>query len=445
MEDERRYSNRYNSSGYRQGGTSEREYVSSRYTGNQRSGSDYSRERTYSRYPDRTPEQTEDYIRRRKMRNWKIKRIRILRRRIFFFVLFLIVILFVVFLLSFLRSVGNDDKKSNNADAVAEAEGKKVEVVDEPFVNILEKEGGDLTISWDEPVEKEMYDNMSSDIQESIDALTAEGYTAGFVLYDLNSGGGISYHPDSTYYSASAIKGPYVVWIVQEYPSAASDMYSTLSDTINWSSNSDYFTLINTYGKSGFNDWTAELGVPNVAMTDGSYGPITARDFTKIWCYMYDYFMSGQNNADTIRDLYIGTEESSISETLGEKYTVYSKAGWIADANDSYYTVQNDAGVVMKEGHPYVLVLLSDAYGRHDLLDNLTDCLDRAHSGLSGLGYERPTLNTSTADDEGDSDQADDTTTEDSGTADSDEDTSNDTSSDTDKVSDEEEEENSSN
>ena len=203
--------------------------------------------------------------------------------------------------------------------------------------------------------------------------------------------------------------------------------------------------MINTYGKSGFNDWTAELGVPNVAMTDGSYGPITARDFTKIWCYMYDYFMSGQNNADTIRDLYIGTEESSISETLGEKYTVYSKAGWIADANDSYYTVQNDAGVVMKEGHPYVLVLLSDAYGRHDLLDNLTDCLDRAHSGLSGLGYERPTLNTSTADDEGDSDQADDTTTEDSGTADSDEDTSNDTSSDTDKVSDEEEEENSSN
>ena len=374
MEDERRYSNRYNSSGYRQGGTSEREYVSSRYTGNQRSGSDYSRERTYSRYPDRTPEQTEDYIRRRKMRNWKIKRIRILRRRIFFFVLFLIVILFVVFLLSFLRSIGNDDKKSNNADAVAEAEGKKVEVVDEPFVNILEKEGGDLTISWDGPVEKEMYDNMSSDIQESIDALTAEGYTAGFVLYDLNSGGGISYHPDSTYYSASAIKGPYVVWIVQEYPSAASDMYSTLSDTINWSSNSDYFTLINTYGKSGFNA-------------------------IRISIYMYDYFMSGQNNADTIRDLYIGTEESSISETLGEKYTVYSKAGWIADANDSYYTVQNDAGVVMKEGHPYVLVLLSDAYGRHDLLDNLTDCLDRAHSGLSGLGYERPTLNTSTADD----------------------------------------------
>ena len=470
MEDERRYSKRYGSSVYRRENGYEREYVNSRYTGNsgrkresspqidwqvgqrkraythtdiprtQQRNSERSRERRYPAYTgdtDRTPQQSEEYIRRRKIQRWKVRRKRILRRRIFFSALLLIIILFVIFLLSFLKNIGNDDKETKTADVTAkglEIE-EEPEVVDEPFVNILEKEGGDLTISSDGPVEKEMYDNMLSDIQASIDRLTAEGYTTGFVLYDLNSGGGISYRPDEIYYSASAIKGPYVIWVVQEYPSAASDMYSTLSDTISWSSNSDYFTLINTYGKSGFNAWTAELGVPNVAMTDGSYGPISARDFTKVWCYMYDYFISGQDNADTIRDLYIGTEESSISETLGEKYTVYSKAGWIADANDPYYNVQNDAGVVMKEGHPYVLVLLSNAYGRHDLLDNLTDCLDRAHSGLMGLGYERPVQNTAdAAGEEGDSEQTDGANAGNTESTDSEE------SSDADSSSDKEEE-----
>ncbi len=475
MEDERRYGSHYDSSRYRQRYSSARRDTNSEYRGyygreqnpspqidwqlaqrrrtntnaytqrTQQRNNGYSGAGIYPpryRYPDRTPEETEEYeyIRRRRLQRLKARRKRILRRRIFLFGLLLIVILFVVFLLSFLRSLGNDKEKTNTADAAdAAVEKEKPEVVDEPFVNILEKEGSELTISWDGPVEKEMYDNMLSDIQTSIDSLTAEGYSAGFVLYDLNTGGGISYRPDEKYYSASAIKGPYVVWIAQEYPSSVSDMYSTISDTISWSSNSDYFTLINTYGKSGFNDWTAELGVPNVAMTDGSYGPICSRDFTKIWCYMYDYFMSGQNNADTIRDLYIGTEESSISETLGEQYTVYSKAGWIADGDDPYYNVQNDAGIVMKGDHPYVLVILSDAYGRHDLLDNLTDCLDRAHSGLAGLGYERPEKNTSTTKSEEKTSGETDDNTEDDDASDS-EDTS-----DTSVSSDKEKEENSSN
>ena len=45
--------------------------------------------------------------------------------------------------------------------------------------------------------------------------------------------------------------------------------------------------------------------------------------------------------------------------------------------------MQNDAGIVMKGEHPYVLVILSDAYGRLDLLDNLVYILDRAHTELT--------------------------------------------------------------
>ena len=69
---------------------------------------------------------------------------------------------------------------------------------------------------------------------------------------------------------------------------------------------------------------------------------------------------------------------------MGGQYTVDSKGGWIGEGNGSYYNVQNDAGIVMKGEHPYVLVILSDAYGRLDLLDNLVYVLDQAHTALAG-------------------------------------------------------------
>ena len=45
-------------------------------------------------------------------------------------------------------------------------------------------------------------------------------------------------------------------------------------------------------------------------------------------------------------------------------------------------TVQNDAGIVMKGEHPYVLTVLSDAYEHLDLLDALVKEIDQAHTEL---------------------------------------------------------------
>lgn len=330
-----------------------------------------------------------DYVPRKRSNNWKAKRRRKIRRQIC--VLGSAVLVMAV-ASGFLFKNHLDNVKEEEARvkaAAAEAEEEKTEYIEEPFVNILEEESSELSLNWDGPIEKQLYENMTEDLENCIASINTEGYSAAFLLYDINTGGGISYCPDDEYYSASAIKGPYVGWLVQTYPGTAVDMYSTISNAISWSSNSDYFTLINTYGKDGFNSWTAELGSPEIQLSDGSYGPITARGFTRLWLNMYDYFMSGDDNSDTIRDLYINTEESTISETLASKYTVYSKAGWIADGDEEYYNVQNDAGIVMKDGHPYVLVILSDAYERFDLLDPLVNCLDQSHSGMIGLGYER--------------------------------------------------------
>lgn len=263
-------------------------------------------------------------------------------------------------------------------------ESRNVEEI--PFVNIIEADSCDLTITWDGLTENDLpeTDTLVNEIRAAVDAFSEEGYSTGFLLYDLNSGGGVSYHADESYYSASAIKGPYVSWLVQTYPEAADMLYGTIQNTIHWSSNEDYEALITSFGYTEFNHWMVELGCTDITITGEWYPAVNAREFAMLWCAIYDYFISERCDAD-IRELYEGTMASAIYETLGEQYTVYSKGGWIGEGPGTYYNVQNDAGVVLKREDPYVLVVLSDAYGRLDLLDNLVAVLDSVHTSLTGI------------------------------------------------------------
>lgn len=273
---------------------------------------------------------------------------------------------------------------SDYGDGASETAAQITDNEEIPYVNILEADSTKLTITWDGMTENNLAeaDVLEAEIMTAVDAFSAEGYSTGFLLYDLNSGGGISYNADEAYYSASTIKGPYVAWLVQAYPETADTLYGTIENTLQWSSNEDYERLITSYGYTEFNIWAAGLGCQNIAITDEWYTAVNARDFALLWSSMYDYFLSETCNT-AVRDLYTGTLSSAIYETLGGQYTVYSKAGWIGEGPGSYYNVQNDAGIVMKGEDPYVLVVLSDAYGRLDLLDHLVAVLDMVHTSLT--------------------------------------------------------------
>lgn len=279
---------------------------------------------------------------------------------------------------------------SEAAGQTAEAEATPTpaeEWVEEPFINILEKNNTEIGVSWGEAIRKTSLTEILGNLEKEIGAMAAGGYSVSFLLYDVNTGGGISYKPDEIYYSASAIKAPYVAWMAETYPEAAEDYYTEIENAIMWSSNEDYFALINNFGKTGFNNWAADAGSPDIELSDGSFGPVTCRDFTRLWLKIYDFFTSGNESAAGIRDLYTGTDESPIYEALGGGYTVYSKAGWSYDEEEPYYTVQNDAGIVMKGAHPYILTIMSDAYEELELLEGVVEELDLAHSEL--LAQER--------------------------------------------------------
>lgn len=272
-----------------------------------------------------------------------------------------------------------EEETDTDTDQLAITENEETE---EAFVNILDEKNAELTITWDGKISDAVSEKITSELNEEISALTGSGYSVAFLLYDLKSGGGISYCADNIYYSASAMKAPYVTWLVQTYPDALTDYYSVIENSIVWSSNEDYYTLIDSFGKDDFNSWTASLGSPDIALNVGSFGELTCRSFTRIWKDIYEYFMSGDNVAETLSSFFIGTENSRIYETLGSQYTVYSKAGWYFEGNDSYYTVQNDAGIVMKENHPYIITILSNAYEQFGLLDDLVTAMDQAHTEL---------------------------------------------------------------
>ncbi len=131
-------------------------------------------------------------------------------------------------------------------------------------------------------------------------------------------------------------QGPYVAWMSQVYPVSAENMYATIANAIQWSSNEDYFTLIETFGATEFNTWMAELGCKNTVIEDEWFPSTNARDFAILWNNIYEGFSSGAISSD-IQSLYTETVQSALYESLGEKYTVYSKAGWIGEESGTYW------------------------------------------------------------------------------------------------------------
>lgn len=216
-------------------------------------------------------------------------------------------------------------------------------------------------------------------LNSAISNFTRIGRRVGFYVVDLTNGKGIYYNSNNSFYSASTIKGPYVVSLNENVPGSATASRSLMQSTIKVSDNSAYLALRRTYGSAPFASWLQAAGCSGVN-TSRNYTDLTPRQLAQMWAKCYEYFYSGKPNSTFCRGLFTGTLNSPISNTLKSKYTVYSKAGWIGEGG--YYNVQNDAGIIMRGGHPYVVVILSTAYGRLDYMNTLVSAIDAAHEEM---------------------------------------------------------------
>lgn len=260
-------------------------------------------------------------------------------------------------------------------------------------------------------------------LENELNAFASYGYSVSFVLVDVASGKAISSYANTARYSASAIKGPYVLSIAQtgaldldaaylaETDAGGNTQY-LIDQAITVSDNTAYKELHDTYGTDGFAQWSSAVGV-SADVTQGAYLNMSAADLARMWAAGYGYLFdddgsstsaaassasegddaagagTGDNTTQSATDVssaarqwlageFSSTLNSTIHMALGEQYSVYTKAGWI-NGEGGYYAL-NDAGIVRSSSGDYVLAVMSDACEEYDLLSGLVSMLDTIHS-----------------------------------------------------------------
>ena len=222
-------------------------------------------------------------------------------------------------------------------------------------------------------------DETAAAILTGIQLLTARDYDVGFVLTDLATGKTISYNADTAFYSASTIKGPYVVGVLNRSPEAAKSFWGTIQEILVNSSNDDYYRLRNTYGKTPMVEWCEAAGV-DTAVADDYYPAITAAQLCSLWVQNYEYFTTAENGS-TVASWFQKPDKSPIHSVLGSKYTTQTKAGWIEGTTD-YYQAASDAGIVYADSGTYAVAILSNGRANLSLLNTLVEALDMAHNEI---------------------------------------------------------------
>lgn len=202
-----------------------------------------------------------------------------------------------------------------------------------------------------------------------------DGINYAYYIYDIESGWELSYHENDRFYSASAIKAPYVISVIEQDASALKKSKPYIDAAITVSDNDSYVYLRKTYGEEVFEEWLQEIDCGEVEK-EYNYANVTAKEMGKMWLEIYDFLESDREGADYCGELLANVSHSFLLEELGEDCTVYSKGGWIGEGP---YLAENDAGAVLCENHPYVIAVLSTAYTQTDKLGSLAEALDGIH------------------------------------------------------------------
>ncbi|MDE8702847.1 hypothetical protein PZH32_07695 [Adlercreutzia equolifaciens] len=218
-------------------------------------------------------------------------------------------------------------------------------------------------------------------LQKAIKALSR--YKLSFVMMDLTTGAGISYNPGKVQYSASTIKGPYVAAVNKYRPSSAASAYGTMSSTIKVSSNEGYASLRSRFGHSPMLKMMAYCGISSAEMNGNrNYTYLSSRTLAKLWIGTYWYYYRETNSRSAkVRGLHAHPLNSFIDRALTTP--TRTKPGWFPGGG---YNVQNDAGVVLVDGHPYVLSVMSSACGQYGKLAALVQAIDGVHADMVKKG-----------------------------------------------------------
>ena len=125
-----------------------------------------------------------------------------------------------------------------------------------------------------------------TEVNSAIQNFTKNGYRVGFCMIDLNSGNGIYYNSNMSFFSASVMKGAYVVSLNERIPNSAKKSEATMRKCIKILDNDAFTELKNTYGNVEYTKWVTEAGCKGIN-TKWKYIDITPRQLALLWAKNY--------------------------------------------------------------------------------------------------------------------------------------------------------------
>lgn len=219
-----------------------------------------------------------------------------------------------------------------------------------------------------------------AELDQAVSTIEQGGSEVGFFMIDLASGASVSYHADSAFYSASSIKGPYVVSVVESELGDAAQADGRIDAILHYSDNDAYASFRSSYGDGpmhalvdasgaeqmdnvGITDVVEEAAAPERAggIADNFYEFVTPRQLAALWQQCDAFLSSDEPGAQWLAGMFEEPEVSSLRRA-GAAWgtTTWSKAGWYPDDEAAFATTV-DAGVVRASTGDVVVVVMTTA------------------------------------------------------------------------------------
>ncbi len=208
-------------------------------------------------------------------------------------------------------------------------------------------------------------------LQCEIDKVTKKGYKTGFVVMNLKNLSGFSYNADEKIYSASTIKGPYVVSLVKSDNAVLEKEKKRIEAVLVRSSNYDYEYLRDRYGDKCFIDFSSNTGNGLKIDTTRNYQYLTPKNLAHLWLGNYLFFESGEAG-EKLGKAFENPQVSPINKVFSDEFVTRTKAGWITK-NKTHVT--NDAGIVYTENGDYLIVIMTTAPCDFSVVENIAEAI----------------------------------------------------------------------
>lgn len=215
--------------------------------------------------------------------------------------------------------------------------------------------------------------NAFNALDEATEAFADAGSSVGYFVQTVTGTPILSYNADKKFYSASSIKGPYVLSVFSSGVDDVSNSTKTLvEEAIIQSSNEAYYAVKDEYGVSAINSWLAESNASEaIGRSAYSFLDITPRELAALWQHAWEYVNTPSDTQEWLQTTFSDPKNSVIAE-LPDAQT-WSKPGWIMD--DSY-SCTVDAGIVERDGCAYIVSVMTDKGYDFSLVDDMVKAID---------------------------------------------------------------------